>query len=408
MDPTLRPTIERAPTAFAVGIARRRSPATWVLLAMNVTMYLYELYNGAPDYSPALIRMGALMRERVLAGEVWRLVTCTFLHASWLHLGFNMMVLFGLGTMLERILGTWRFLLLYGLSALGGSVGSLIFTHGLSVGASGALWGLMTAQFVLALRSGGILPEPLRVRMRAGAMQNLMLNIVNSMLPGVDWAAHAGGGTVGAILGAVGLLTWGLPRWAAFGPGEDAGPDRVPALVVLGSLATSGLLVLGLVAGVVLGRVDVLSAAPTLSPRHVATSGWTVDVPAALTTSEGTGDDVAFGDLETDPVVVEVVVSSFDPLADEADLAPLPSQLATQMAQAENGFSILGGVQNTVVDGVTVLDGDYLGPNGYKLHRALAIRPYGVARVDVLYGAGAPGTWTGIGRTVALSARRTP
>ena len=132
-----------------------------------------------------------------VGGEWWRLVTAAFLHGSFLHIAFNMYVLFALGPTLERILGHGRYLTLYVLAALGGGVASYVFSdiRTVSVGASGAIFGLMGA-LVVAGR-----------RLRYDITQVLVLLGINVVIgffsPGVDWRAHLGGLVTGAVVAAI-------------------------------------------------------------------------------------------------------------------------------------------------------------------------------------------------------------
>ena len=238
-------------TSFQAIVGGRRTPATTTLLVVIGLMYGLEVWRLAPEGGPAMLALGALNRDRVLHGELWRLVSSTFLHGNLMHLAFNGFVLYSLGTTLERLLGTPRFVVLYTASALGGSLLSLVFLTGMSVGASGALWGLMTATFLLAVRDDGFLPEQVRAGLKRGAGQNLILNILVSFQPGVDWAAHAGGGLTGAVLVLLGVVTWGLPTWAS-GTGRSA--DAVPAFVRGAAIASALVLAIGLGVGLVAGR----------------------------------------------------------------------------------------------------------------------------------------------------------
>lgn len=155
-----------------------------------------------------------------LDGQWYRLVTAMFLHASLLHLGFNMYVLFLLGPPLERVLGHGRFLTLFLVSGLGGSAASYAFSPltTLSVGASGAIFGLMAAWIVVARR------------LHRDATQVLVLLALNValgfVLPSVDWRAHLGGAITGAVLAFV--LTSGR------GPeGRRALPQQVLGVLVI-------------------------------------------------------------------------------------------------------------------------------------------------------------------------------
>jgi membrane associated rhomboid family serine protease len=129
----------------------------------------------------------------VASGQWWRLLTATFMHASVMHILFNMYALLVLGASLERVLGTLRFAAIYFMAALGGSVAALWFSsiYTISVGASGAIFGLMTATIVVG-RSRQIDTSQI--------MFWLGLNVVLGFLsPGIDWRAHLGGALVGAI-----------------------------------------------------------------------------------------------------------------------------------------------------------------------------------------------------------------
>lgn len=133
-------------------------PATIALIAINVVAYLIEIAGGGGGLSNTSGRIVVdygLYGPFVAEGEVYRLVTAGFLHASLFHIGFNMLLLFFLGRILEPALGTWRFLALYFASLLAGSLGALILEpNSLGIGASGAIFGLAGATFVIARGRG--------------------------------------------------------------------------------------------------------------------------------------------------------------------------------------------------------------------------------------------------------------
>ena len=136
---------------------------TYVLIAVNVIIFIGELATGVGAVSGGLggswlIEHGALSRFTVAQGEWWRLVTSGFLHASLIHIGLNMYILYMLGQMLEPSIGGFRFALIYFVALLAGSFGALLFTPvGLTVGASGAVFGIAGAG-VFVMRSRGIDP----------------------------------------------------------------------------------------------------------------------------------------------------------------------------------------------------------------------------------------------------------
>lgn len=135
-----------------------------------------------------------MIPSAIAQGEWWRLITSTLLHGSILHLLFNMYALYWLGPQLERALGHSRFAALYVLSALGGSVASYWFSDLLtvSVGASGAIFGLITATIVIGRE------------MRTDVSQLIVLLGINVIIgfaqPGIDWRAHFGGAVTGAAV----------------------------------------------------------------------------------------------------------------------------------------------------------------------------------------------------------------
>jgi membrane associated rhomboid family serine protease len=134
-------------------------PATMVLIAINVIVYLIEIAHGGGGLggqSPRTIYdLGGLFGPAVSEGEWYRLVTSGFVHVSPLHIAFNMVLLFFLGRLLEPALGTPRFLAVYFASLLAGSFGVMLLDpNAVSAGASGAIFGLAGATFVIARGRG--------------------------------------------------------------------------------------------------------------------------------------------------------------------------------------------------------------------------------------------------------------
>jgi membrane associated rhomboid family serine protease len=168
---------------------------TYTLIGLSVAVYLLQMLIGV---NKAAGNWGMWPIGIAANGEWWRLLSAAFLHGSFLHIAFNMYVLFALGPTLERILGHYRYLILYVLSAIGGSVASYVISdmNTVSVGASGAIFGLMGA-LVVAGR-----------KLRYDITQVLVLigiNIAIGFLPGtgVDWRAHLGGLITGAVVAAI-------------------------------------------------------------------------------------------------------------------------------------------------------------------------------------------------------------
>jgi membrane associated rhomboid family serine protease len=177
---------------------------TYALIAINATVFLAEIASGGNAAGSSLgggiIDDGALSRVAVADGEWWRLVTAGFLHAGFFHIFFNMFALWVLGGMLEPAIGRLRFGLIYAVSLLAGSCGALVAQpHGDTVGASGAIFGLMAAALVV-MRSRGINP------MESGLGLWLGLNLlITFTFPGISIGGHIGG-LVGGGLAALVLF----------------------------------------------------------------------------------------------------------------------------------------------------------------------------------------------------------
>ncbi len=144
-----RTRVVRNPTGTPSGFGA--FPATYVLIAINVVVYLIEIANGAgglfKEQLSQFVADFALYGPSVAEGEWYRLVTSGFLHANVMHIAFNMLILFFLGRLLEPALGTPRFLALYFASLLAGSLGALALSpNALTLGASGAVFGLASGR----------------------------------------------------------------------------------------------------------------------------------------------------------------------------------------------------------------------------------------------------------------------
>lgn len=166
----------------------------------------------------------------IAIGEQWfRLVSSIFLHAGLLHVGFNMYVLYVIGPPLEEVLGHGRFLTLFLLSGLGGSVASYAFSPllTLSVGASGAIFGLMAAWIVVGRRLDQDVSQVVGL---------LAINVaLGFLLPGIDWRAHLGGAVTGAVVALV--LTTGRGQQGRERVGRQAAASIGILLVMAGVVA---------------------------------------------------------------------------------------------------------------------------------------------------------------------------
>jgi membrane associated rhomboid family serine protease len=167
---------------------------TKALIAINVGVYLLELAAGGElnGTGNEIYLRGVLFGPLVAAGDWWRLFTSMFLHYGPIHLGFNMLALWWFGSAVEQVLGRWRYLLLYVVSGLAGSAGALLFTpESPTVGASGALFGILGAALVLERQGTHVFG--------GGALGIVAVNLVFTLLiPGISIGGHLGGLVGGA------------------------------------------------------------------------------------------------------------------------------------------------------------------------------------------------------------------
>ena len=178
----------------------RVPPVTLATLVLLAVIFVGEVRLGALDSKESIIAMGALARDRVVAGEYWRLLTAPLLHGGAEHLIGNGIALYILGMVCEAAFGPVQFVVLYVLSGLAGSLVSIVMTPGPSVGASGAIFGLQGAAIVLLRRER----ERLLVRDRRVGFVLLIwaiYSIAGGLTdPFLDNGAHIGGALGGALI----------------------------------------------------------------------------------------------------------------------------------------------------------------------------------------------------------------
>lgn len=186
-------------TRMAPGLRLGSAPATYVLIAINVIAFLAEVATGSPltfwfEAGGTVFRDGSLFGPAVADGEWYRLITNAFLHGGIAHIAFNMFALYILGSLLEPGIGTPRFLAVYFVSLLAGSFGALLLTPDThSIGASGAVFGVMSAAFIVARHRG--------VEQLAGQIGfYIIINIIFTLgVKGISIGAHFGGLIGGAL-----------------------------------------------------------------------------------------------------------------------------------------------------------------------------------------------------------------
>ena len=231
-----RPVYDREAIRFARAVLTRPAPFTIVLLIANIFVFLLTLLSSGGENSPlfntVLVAYGAKMNALINSGQWWRFVTPIFLHGGILHLLMNMYGLWVLGPYVERLYGSAKFVVFWVLTGVAGVVASyltvrpgmqlnavsrFLFKNGdpISVGASGALFGLIGVLFVFGIKFRHELPDGFKRAFGVGMLPTILLNVfIGFTIPVIDNAAHMGGLLAGAGL----ALIVGYKR-----PGERAG-----------------------------------------------------------------------------------------------------------------------------------------------------------------------------------------
>ncbi len=172
----------------------KKPVVTYILIVLNLMVFLYGILHGNDE----LINMFGNNYELVQNGEFYRLFTCMFVHADILHILFNMIALYSIGPVVERYYGKSKFLLIYLVSGLLGSIFSGVFmtADSISIGASGAIFGLLGSicYFTYYYRA------TLQGILRGSIMPVIIINLVIGFLStSIDLSAHIGG-LIGGIL----------------------------------------------------------------------------------------------------------------------------------------------------------------------------------------------------------------
>jgi membrane associated rhomboid family serine protease len=197
--------VARAAQRSPLSLSRRGNLVTLGLIFVNVGVYLAELAGGGAvnGTNNWIYEHGALVMSAFYAngtpagvahGEWWRIVTAAFLHYGPFHLAINMYSLYFAGSLLEQVIGRWRFLLLYMASGIAGSAGALLLSpNAITVGASGAIFGILGGLFVL---------ERSRHIATGGQVAGLIvLNLIFTFaVSGISVGGHVGGLLAGVVL----------------------------------------------------------------------------------------------------------------------------------------------------------------------------------------------------------------
>lgn len=208
----------------------RKSPVSVAIFAANAGMFAWMVARGVDAMSPSgadVLDYGAISGIEVAQGQWWRLLSGMFLHGGLIHLFFNMWALRVIGPFVERLYGHATYFLIYMVAGLGGSVATCLWNPlGISVGASGAIFGLLGAIIAFFLTHRRSMPaEVFRSYMKRMAFLVAINLVIGFSVPRVDNSAHVGG-----------LLTGFVCGFAAFRPAGTRpvlGPRRVARLALV-------------------------------------------------------------------------------------------------------------------------------------------------------------------------------
>jgi len=191
------PVAERARPGLRLRLSR--FPATFGLIGVTVGVFILQLLSTQVMGFDVILALGAKVNRAIAAGEAWRLLSPVFIHVGLLHVFVNMYSLYAIGPAVERFFGAPRMLVVYLLSGIGGVVLSLAFSLNPSVGASGAIFGLLGALGMFLFVHRRTFGRAATFQFRQIVLVAL-LNLGLGLVPGIDNWGHLGGLITGAAL----------------------------------------------------------------------------------------------------------------------------------------------------------------------------------------------------------------
>lgn len=182
-------------------IVNKDNIVTMSIIFINILLYIFCVIRAGNMMDIdgwTLLQLGGNYGPLVFEGQVWRLLTCAFLHGGLIHIVFNMYALYVIGPQLEVLFGRVKYIVIYLLSAIGGSLLSLVFSpNTLSIGASGAIFGLFGAMVMYVLKYRDRIPK----RVLNNLFFVIILNLfIGFNLQGIDNFGHIGGLVTGVVV----------------------------------------------------------------------------------------------------------------------------------------------------------------------------------------------------------------
>lgn len=183
--------------------SKKKLIVTYLIMLICILMYVLVTFMGASN--KAYLLLGANLKALVKSGQVYRLITYAFLHGGLVHLITNMYSLYIIGSQIENNYGKLKFIFIYLVSALTGGLLSALFNNNISIGASGAIFGLLGALVYFGFHFRLYLSDALKTRIIPVILINLLIGF---MVTGIDNACHIGG-LIGGYLAAMAV---GIPE----------------------------------------------------------------------------------------------------------------------------------------------------------------------------------------------------
>jgi rhomboid protease GluP len=183
----------------------KRPVFTYIILVLTILTYIAQQLSTRIVGFDVPATFGAKVNELIIQGEIWRLVTPMVLHASLLHIGFNMYALVVFGHRLERVYGHTRFLLLYFLAGITGNLFSFYLTPGVSIGASTAVFGLLAAEGIFIYTNRRFFPNA------TYALREIILILVFNIFIGFSTPQIDNWGHMGGLIGGLAFAWFAGP-----------------------------------------------------------------------------------------------------------------------------------------------------------------------------------------------------
>jgi rhomboid protease GluP len=258
---------------FSQRLQQTKAWGTYLLIALCCFVFGWATLAGGTEQTLILLRFGANYAPLTVGlGQWWRLIGACFLHIGWVHLAVNMYSLYVVGPTLEKFLGNLRYLAVYSLAGICGSLASAYFGGGhISAGASGAIFGLFGACVTVGYRYRATIPRPIRQSLAGGMLPAIVYNLIYGFSSsGIDNSAHLGG-----------LMAGGMAAYL-IEPKVLKQTPQLPVRTLCAALAT----VLFFVQGMVLVKAVPPFELAKLPSQRVELQGWSVEVPSLFTLSE--------------------------------------------------------------------------------------------------------------------------